>query len=216
MFTEQKGHQTLMINSVRKSKATTPASYLQLLSLVDIVAYHQDHRKIHRIKEVRLDHVWQSIPFEMRKSAVITCLAEVCSKCITVADPQPELFAFLHEELIAYDSPTHFDRDFIIRFLVILSKFLGFGMEVPSGKVEGKYFDLLEGHVIFNKPLHNYLMSMEDLEHLGQIMAAGSGGRANVPLEVRKRLIDQLMLYYQLHVESLREINSLKILRELQ
>jgi hypothetical protein len=72
-------------------------------------------------------------------------------------------------------------------------------MEVPSVKVEGKYFDLLEGNIIFNKPQHNYLMSMEDLEHLGQIMVAGSDGRANVQLETRKRLIDQLMLYYQLH-----------------
>jgi DNA repair protein RecO (recombination protein O) len=215
MYTEQKGHQTFIINSVRKSKAITHASVLQLLSLVDMVAYHQDRQKIHRIREVRPDHIWQSIPFDMHKSSVITCLAEVCSKCITTADPHPELFEFLHESLIGYDEPDHFDRDFLIRFLVSLSQFLGFGLEVPESKVEGLYFDLLEGHIVMTKPMHNYLMSMDDLFALKVIMEKGTKKRAEVPLETRRRIVDQLILYYQLHVESLREVHSLKILREL-
>lgn len=216
MYTEQKGHQTFVINSVRKARAVTHASLLQLLSLVDLVAYHQDHKKIHRIKEVRSDHVWQSIPFDMRKSSVITCLAEVCSKCITTADPHPELFTFLRDSLIEYDHPDHFDRDFLIRFLVSLSHFLGFGIDVPETKVEGKYFDLMEGHIIHTRPTHNYLMSMEDLHHLSSIMAQGPDNKADAPHDVRKRLVDQLIMYYQLHVESLREVHSLRILRELQ
>lgn len=216
MYTEQKGHQTFVINSVRKARAVTHASLLQLLSLVDLVAYHQDHKKIHRIKEVRSDHVWQSIPFDMRKSSVITCLAEVCSKCITTADPHPELFTFLRDALIGYDLPDHFDRDFLIRFLVSLSHFLGFGIDVPETKVEGKYFDLMEGHIIHTRPTHNYLMSMEDLHHLSSIMAQGPDNKADAPHDVRKRLVDQLIMYYQLHVESLREVHSLRILRELQ
>jgi DNA repair protein RecO (recombination protein O) len=216
MYTEQKGHQTFVINSVRKARAVTHASLLQLLSLVDLVAYHQDHKKIHRIKEIRSDHIWQSIPFDMRKSSVITCLAEVCSKCITTSDPHPELFSFLNDALIHYDRPDHFDRDFLIRFLVSLTHFLGFGMEVPESKAEGKYFDLMEGHIIHTKPTHNYLMSMEDLHYLGTIMAQGADGKADVSLDVRRRLVDQLIMYYQLHVESLREVHSLRILRELQ
>ena len=216
MYTEQKGHQTFVINSVRKVKATTPASSLQLLSLLEIVAYHQDHRKIHRIKEVRLDYTWQTIPFDMRKSAVITCLAEICSKSITTADPHPELFHFLHDALVGYDQPGPFDRDFLIRFLVSLSHFLGFGMEMPVAGVQGKYLDLMEGHIVHDRPLHNYLMPMDDLRSLAAIMTAGAIGKAEISHDIRKRLIDQLVLYYQLHVESLKEVHSLKILRELQ
>jgi hypothetical protein len=74
----------------------------------------------------------------------------------------------------------------------------------------------MAGHIIHIKPTHNYLMSMEDLHHLGKIMAQGPDGKADVPHEVRRRLVDQLIMYYQLHVESLREVHSLKILRELQ
>ena len=89
-------------------------------------------------------------------------------------------------------------------------------MEVPEMKVEGKYFDLMEGHIIQVRPTHNYLMSMEDLRYLSTIMAQGSNGKAEVAHDVRKRLVDQLIMYYQLHVESMREVNSLRILRELQ
>jgi DNA repair protein RecO (recombination protein O) len=216
MYTEQKGHQTFIINSVRKARAVTPASSLQLLSLVELVAYHQDHRKIHRIKEARLEYPWQSIPFDMRKSAVITCLAEMCSKCITTADPHPELFAFLHDTLIQYDTPGPFDRDFLIRFLVSLTHYLGFGMEMPAGEAEVKYFDLQEGHFVLFKPHHDYVMTIEDMIELKAIVQSGTGTKADVAHEVRKRLVDQLILYYQLHVESLREVHSLKILRELQ
>lgn len=216
MYTEEKGHQTFMINSVRKAKAITPPAFLQLLTLVDIVAYHQDHKKINRIKEVRLNHVWQSIPFDRRKSAVITCLAEICSKCIKTAEPHPELFDFLHETLSAYDDPEYYDRDFLIRFLVSLSQYLGFGMEVPSKTVEGVFFDLQEGQIIHVRPGHNYLMSIADLNALKDIVKTGKESRVSVPVEVRRRLVDQLILYFQLHIESLKEVHSLKILRELQ
>ncbi len=216
MYTEQKGHQTFIINSVRKAKAITPPAYLQLLTLVDIVAYHQDHKKINRVKEVRLNHTWQSIPFDMQKSAVITCLAEICSKCITTAEPHPELFWFLHQSLVGYDDPNHFDRDFLIRFLVSLSHFLGFGFDVPKKEVQGQYFDLQNGYMVQIRPAHNYLMPLSDIHSLKDIMVAGREVRAISSLEIRKRLVDQLVLYYQLHVDSLKEVHSLRILRELQ
>ena len=216
MFTEQKGHQTFIINSVRKVKASTPSSFLQLLSLVEIVAYHQDHRKIHRIKEVRLEYPWQSIPFDMRKSSVATCIAEICSKCITTADPHPELFNFLHESLVLYDQPPYFDRDFLIRFLVGLSHFLGFGLELPDQIPEGSFFDLLEGHLVREMPLSGYVIPGDDLRALSVIMQKGAKDRAEIDLQVRRRLIDQLVLYYQLHVDTMKEVNSLRILRELQ
>ena len=215
MYTEQKGHQTFIINSVRKSKAITPASFLQLLTLVDIVAYHQDHKKINRIKEVRLDHTYQSIPFDMNKSSVITCLAEITSRCLSTAYPQPELFSFLHDELIRYDSSPVYDRDFLIRFLVGLSHHLGFGFEILKGHINGQFFDLMEGHLVNIKPHHDYIIDTKDLVFLQTILKTDPSFKADVTLDTRRRLIDLIIMYYQLHVETLRDVHSLKILRAL-
>lgn len=215
MYTEQKGHQTFIIHSVRKAKAITPASYLQLMTLVDMVAYHSDNRKIHHVKEVRLDHPYQSIPFDMRKSSVITCLAELTSRCVTTAYPQPDLFHFLHDELITYDRPETYDRDFMIRFLVCLTHFIGFDLETPDHNAEDRYLDLMEGNLVSTRPFHDYVMLPSDLHQLAMIMQAGSQVRAEVTLETRRRLIDQIVIYYQLHIETLKEVHSIKILRDL-
>lgn len=215
MYTEQKGHQTFIVHSVRKAKATTPQSYLQLMSMIDMVAYHRDQRKIHNIKEIRLDHAYLSIPFDMRKSAVITCVAEITSRCLTTSYAQPDLFQFLHHELVEYDTPDHYDRDFLIRYLVSLTQFLGFGIELPLDGVSDKYLDLLAGNFVTIRPSHDYIMSAEEIASLQLIMSAGSHIKEKIPLETRRRIIDQLVVYYQLHVETLREISSIKILREL-
>ena len=214
MFTEEKGHQTFIIHSVRKSKAVTPPSYLQLLSLVEMVGYHSDHKKIHHIKEVRIDQPYQSIPFDMRKSAVITCLAEIISKSVTTSYPQPELFHFLHEELLNYDT-NPYDRDFFIRFLVSLSQFLGFGIELPVNGRSEQYLDLMEGTLTEKMPSHGYTMGPLELKNLKTIMTAGPTGKTDIPLEDRRRIVDQILLYYQLHVETLKEINAVNILREI-
>lgn len=204
-----------MVNSVRKPKATTPASAMQLLSLVEMVAYHHENRKIHRVKEVRLEYPWRSIPFDMRKSAVMTCLAEICAKCMVTADPHPELFQYLRDSLIQYDHPEHFDRDFLIRVMVDLSHYLGFGFDISPVDEQSGYFDLLEGQAVASMPIHPYVMAWSDLVCLKKICIAGAGERASVPTDVRQRLVDLLLLYYQLHVESLKELNSLRVYREL-
>ncbi len=180
-----------------------------------MVAYHHDHKKINHVKEIRLDHTYQSIPFDMRKSSVITCLAEITSRCLATAYPQPDLFSFLHDQLIHYDKPENFDRDFLIRFLVLLSHYLGFGLELPDENIDGKYFDLMEGHMTSIKPLHDYIVDSNDIAQLKSLLNASPNKPADVSLETRRRLIDLIILYYQLHVETLRNVNSLKILREL-
>jgi len=215
MYTEQKGHQTFIVHSVRKAKATTPPAYLQLMNLVDMVGYYKDHRKIHHVKEIRLDYPFQSIPFDMRKSSVITCLAEITSRCITTSYPHPELFNFIHDSLISFDRPDHYDRDFLIRYLVNLANYLGFGLETVKNNPGDTYLDLLEGTLVANRPFHEYFIMPDDLTQLYRIMKSGSTERTDVPLETRRRLIDQIITYYQLHMETLKEVQSLKILREL-
>jgi hypothetical protein len=72
----------------------------------------------------------------------------------------------------------------------------------------------MEGNLVLQRPMHDYVMSPTDIAHLQAIMKAGSESRSDIALEIRRKLIDQLIVYYQLHVETLREVNSIKILRE--
>ncbi len=211
LFTEQKGLQTFVINSVRKAKATTPASFLQLMTLVDLVAYFHEQKTINRIKEVRLDVPYASIPFDRHKSAIVMCLAEICAKCIRTAEPHPALFDFLHERLVTLDRSAGRDNLFLLRFLTDLSGYLGFGLDLAEPAGDAAFFDLLEGQLTPVRPGHPYVLETRDYELLRAVI----GGQPAVDYPDRQRLTDQLILYYQLHVESLREVNSVRILRDL-
>src|SRR5690606_22830368 len=212
LYTEQKGHQTFVINSVRKAKAVTPASFLQLMSLVEVVAYHQEQRPVNRIKELRLEYTYQSLPFDRLKSAVTLCLAEICAKSIRTADPHPALFTFLRDRLIEYDRDPATDNLFLIRFLVGLTPFLGFGLDLDHPAGDHACFDLLEGCLVDTRPPQSYVMEAVDYNALRQVM---TGDARMPPYAVRQRLIDLLVLHYQLHVESLREVHSIRVLRDL-
>jgi DNA repair protein RecO (recombination protein O) len=179
------------------------------------VGYFKEGRKIHHIKEIQLAHPYHTIPFDAEKSAVITCLAEICSKCITTADPHPELFTFLFDCLVQYDAGHATpDRNFLIRFLVGLSPYLGLGFELSDDVPTQGYFDLQEGQLVQQATSHLYLMSLEDYLVIREIMQ-NTALATQINQLTRRRIIDQLIMYYQLHIESLKEVNSIKVLREL-
>lgn len=214
-YTEQKGFQTFVINSVRKAKAITPASFLQLLSLVDIVAYHQENREINRIKELRLEFTFQRIPFDRNQSAVILCLAEILSKVVRSSYPDERLFQYIHKSLLTYDHAPEIDRDFLIRFLVNLTPYLGFGFDYQNECKKDEVFDLLAGELIRIEDGGSYLLTCEEYSTLRSILLNPAIPPMPIPYAMRTRLVDQVILYYQVHLESLKEVKSLPILREL-
>ena len=52
------------------------------MSLVNLVVYHRDDRDLTRIKEVKASHVYQNLPFDVRKSAVGQFMIEIARKTI--------------------------------------------------------------------------------------------------------------------------------------
>jgi hypothetical protein len=121
------------------------------------------------------------------------------------------LFDFLHDRLVALDRSAERDHLFMIRFLADLTGYLGFGLDLDEPAGDAAYFDLLEGQLTPIRPGHPYVLETQDYESLRAVIA----GNPALPYPDRQRLTDQLILYYQLHVESLREVNSVRILRDL-
>ena len=70
IYTQEKGLRSYIISGVRSKKSKVSASLVQIMSLVDLVVYHRDDRDLTRIKEIKPAHVYQSLPFDVRKSAL--------------------------------------------------------------------------------------------------------------------------------------------------
>lgn len=215
IYTEHHGLQTFIISGVRSSKSKVQAGLLQVMSLVDMVAYYREDRKMHRVKEVRAAQVYQHLPFDVRRSAVGLFMTEVARKTIREAEEQPALFDFLFDIFCFLDTTDTPFANLHLHFLIELSAFLGF---MPGGDYapETPIFDMQEG-IFAPAPEHAYGMEEELSQLLDRLLHCDREHchLVTVTASQRRRLLNALLTYYRLHIEHLPEIHSHHILHEV-
>jgi DNA repair protein RecO (recombination protein O) len=215
VFTEAKGLRSYIIGGVRKPKARVSAGLLQVLSLVDIVAYHREDKDLTRLKEVKAFHAYRSIPFDIRKGAVGLFLIEVARSTIVGHEEHPALFEFLADNLIFLDETAAFSN-LHLHFLLALSEHLGF---LPGGEFSRAtpVFDLQEGVFIAGQPSHPYGLPERMSQLLGQLMEVPKeqNGEVKMSREERRHLLRHLLDFYRLHIDGFPEIHSHQVLEEV-
>ena len=216
IYTEQFGLQPYMVNGARGKKAKVRANVLQPLSLVDMVVYHKEKNSLQRISEIRNNRPFTSIPYNIVKTSIAIFLNELLCKAIKEEEPNERLFEFLHSSVQILDLEADNCSNFHLCFMVQLSKYLGF---YPQGKASSltPYFDLQEGTFIAKEPMHPYFLYPVHAQLLWQLLQNDYSSSMALPLHKsqRKELLSKLILYYELHLPSLREINSHRILEEV-
>ncbi|MDX1407903.1 MAG: DNA repair protein RecO C-terminal domain-containing protein, partial [Saprospiraceae bacterium] len=196
------------------SRARTSASVLELLSIVHMVAYHSERQSLHRIKEIRPAYLYQSIPFDVRKNAMLLFMAELCAKTVRETEKNEALFGCIERALHTLDQATTGFADLHLEFMVTLADELGFG-PTANFDPDRPWFDLLDGSFVSMEPEHQYVIPDARKLHQLILKARGQGDAPALSRVERNHLIDQLVLFYQLHIDNLKEIQSHHVLREI-
>lgn len=216
VYTEAKGLRKYLISGVRSKKAKVKASLLQVMSLVDLVAYEREDRDLHRIKEIKAAQVYQAIPFELLKGTVGLFMVEVAQKTIRETEENRALFRFLFETFCFLDQTPDAVSNLHLHFLLELSVFLGF---IPGGDFEEDtpFFDLKEGVFVDQIPNHQHYLDEANSQLLYQLLQTSREGchRVHFGKENRRTMLNQLLEFYRLHIENLPAINSHQILQQL-
>lgn len=216
LYTERLGVRKYIMSGVRSPKARTKANLLQLMSLVEVVAYEREDRDLNRMREVRAAYVYQGIPFDLRKGVVGLFLTEVLRKAIRERESNPALFKFLFDRFIALDGAAEPVAQFHHVFLLELAAFLGFA---PAGnfRPETPYFDLREGEFLPAPPLHPDYLTEDLAAPLSQLLmlTAPESHRHPLSRDTRRQLLDGLVRYYSLHLEGMGEVRAHLILQEV-
>lgn len=215
IFTEKFGLQSYMIHGAKKNKAKIHYNILQPLHLLDMVVYHKNNGNIQRISEARQSPLFQSIPYEVEKSAVAIYLTEVLFKCLKQQSADDYLFEYVFSAVSWLDSTPHAPANFHLYFLLRLSKFLGFYPALPKSKQ--KYFDLKEGVFCDRAPYHNLVLQEPHTSQWASLLAGSFETMASIriPLTDRRILLKSLIDFYRLHVENFGEIKSHLVLEEI-
>jgi DNA repair protein RecO (recombination protein O) len=214
LYTERKGLRKYIISGVRSAKARTSAGLLQVMSLVDIVAYEREDKDLNRLKEVRPAYLFQSIPFDVRKGAIGLFMAEIARKAIREREANEPLFNFLFQAFQYLDQTTERSGNIHLSFLLELSRYLGIA-PAEQLRAEETFFDLQEGSFVPERPPHPYYLADQEATRFAELFRYRLTTVHELSLNSaeRRSLLDRLVQYYQLHLEGIGEIHSHQVLR---
>ena len=210
IYTEALGLQTYIVNSVRQKSTTSRIALFQPFTLLDMVVYASAKGGITRISEYKCSYPYTSISYDIRKSSMLLFLSEMLSYTIKEEEENRPLFEYIYQALIYFDQQDEHFENFHLLFLLQLSFYLGFGP--TSGADITSQVAFSSTQLISGRPAIIHFQLFE--EHLDNLLHHPEA--TQIPNgKVRRELLNILIKYYQLHIEKLGEIRSLKVLSEV-
>ncbi|MBC3786599.1 DNA repair protein RecO [Spirosoma utsteinense] len=205
IYTEEFGLQSYIVNSVRTARSkNNRIALFQPLTLLDMVVYHKNDRDLHRISEVKTIQPFQSLPFDVAKSTIAMFVTEMLNKVLKEEASSPVLFRFLIDSILFLEEASVNFENFHLAFLLKLSFFLGFGPESDR-----------EFESQLRENSYPFLPDKEVETALNIMLKRPLGTPVKLTRTVRNDLLDALVAYYQIHIDSIGEVKSLPVLREV-
>jgi DNA repair protein RecO (recombination protein O) len=216
IYTEQFGIQSYLIKGAKRKKASIKANLFQPLSLLELVAYKKELKKLQILKEAGVEIHFNSIPNDPAKTSILFFLNEILLKCLQEEENNPDLFSFLHESMQMLESAEKNISNFYLIFLARLSRFLGF---YPQGRFSeiNLFFDLQAGGFTQTEPLHPDFLDRENSNLFGKLLVSNYYSMDALAFsgKERKNLLDILLRFYHLHLSNMGNISSHKVLEQV-
>ena len=196
IFTARFGLQTYIINGIRTGrKGRGKMALLQPLTLLDLVVYRKENAEIQRLSEMRCHYPYQSIPYDIRKTSIALFIAEILYKCVKEEGESERLYLFLEQSMLVLDELDEGYQNFHLKFLLKLSRFLGYGMDASIS-----FFQL------FHEDEIGLVRQLLDETYTQEI---------RLERTQRQLLLRHILEFYQQHNEGLKELRSVKVLQEI-
>lgn len=216
VFTDKFGIQSYLINGVKKPRAKIPMNTLQSLHLLEMVVYHKMNAQLQRVAESRPSPVFVSVPYDVIKNSMVQFLNEVLYKSIRQQQADENLFNFIYNAIAWLDQSEHADVNFHLAFLLKLSRFLGFAPS-PKTRDDQRFFDLQEGNFTSVRPVHPNFIHESDADYFIRLFSSPFEKINEIKIEnnVRRHLLDKILVYYALHTASFGQIKSHQVLEDV-
>jgi DNA repair protein RecO (recombination protein O) len=206
IYTEAFGLQSYIVNGVRGGgkKSKGKISLFQPLTLLDLVVYYKKAPGLNRISELKCLEPYQTIPYDFKKSGIALFITEVLNKCLKEEEGNEALFEFLYHSLLVFDHLNEGYENFHLQFMIKLSRYLGFEPRSADDVFDQVYEDMGKPQVYEEEEA--ILSHLIDLPFTQHVKSSNN---------TRRILLDDLVKFYQLHIEGFRDLKSTTVLREL-
>lgn len=189
--------QSYIVNNVRSQTAKNKIALYQPLTLLELVVYHRENAGIMRIKELKCLYPYRSISTDVRKSTIAMFVNEIINKTVKDESHSVEVCDFLIRSLVTLDHQVKGVENFHLIFLLKLSRYLGFGAHSKNEVVGGRY-------------------ATPEMEIALEVLVKSEYEDAlTISQVLRRELLELLIRFYTDHIESLGEIKSVQVLKEV-
>lgn len=169
----------------------------QPLTLLDLVVYHRPHANINRIKEIKCIHPCHSIGADIHKGTIGVFINEIINKTVREESHAEEIFNFLLHSLLTLDHLDSGYENFHLVFLLKLSSYLGFGTR--------------DAHEIAGLRLTD----PADVQALEEVLRAEYTSSLAISTSQRRAVLECLLKFYSEHIDTMGEIKSVQVLRDV-
>ena len=212
-YTRLLGLIAFMARGVRKKRAKIPVALLQPMNLTQIVFSSAKTGTLGHLNEISLTTIYQTIPFDAKKNAILVFINEILYKSLKEEQPHETLFDYIKNFLVALDEDQgHFSNNHLF-FMAGLTQYFGIS---PNFEKKG-WFDLREGVLVSPKPLHEYATSNEETVLFQMLFSTPPEKQCRIKINASDRniLLNMLLKYYALHIPGMETIRSRSVLHQI-
>ena len=204
IFTEALGMQSYVIQRVRVSKPRYSIALFQPLTLLDMVVYHRKQGGLQRVSELKCHTPMTGILGNLQKSSIAIFLAELLAKTIREEEPNTALFQFLWQSIDRFNSQSVHYALFHLTFMLQLCHYLGFGIR-----------DAQEINTQLRCTGLRKTLEPQAMQLLNRLLHDEPLAQVAVDKATIRSLLSALVQFYQLHIDALDTLQSIRVLQEL-
>lgn len=203
IYTQALGLQSYIVNGVRKHGKKTNMALYQPLSILDLVVQHKPMQSLHRITEIKSAYPFHSLFINPVKISIGLFITEIAAKTIKEGESHEEIYTFLKHSILELDCMTNGFENFHLAFLIQFSEYLGFKITSTTDVV------------MVRSNYSKYIAEAPAIVFLEHLIANGYQQIDAVNNGYRRIVLELLINFYYTHFENMGEINSIKVLQEM-
>lgn len=216
IYTRDFGRQSYVVNGVRKAKSKVSLQLFEPATLLDMEVYPSNKPGLQRAKEFNLMHPEQGLNTDFYRQTIRMFCAELIYKATTDDDAIVDLYSFLETTLLALEHDSEIVADFAPKFIVHLSRYVGFWPENNFSSTHS-LFNLKEGRfesALTFDPAH---LSPENSQYLAAILGTNFVGKIGYSTNGQSRgeFLEAMIRYYDMHLDKQLNIKSLEVIQSV-
>lgn len=196
----------------KPKKGSTKSAFYQVLSQ-NLVSTSAKNNDLKTVRDVTSNYLYTSLYTNVFKSSIAMFLSEVLTASIKEEHQNIALFEFLKTAFTYLDLSDHF-ANFHLFFLVKLTKFLGFYPDFNENAPDS--FNLRTGKFELNLQ-DNYVIEGESTFFMKAFLKSDIDAYESIKMNSKQRndFLNNLLLYFELHLIDFRHPKSLEVLKTL-